>query len=188
MRSLLRSWGVLPGWSLLCFIARDIAGRHTRSRKCWKGSSRRRASANGKQASPPVLLKPFVFVRTVSVAFQRRRKSRRDDLNSGGSDMTNGDFWKELAKAGLGWLPVKVGRSLWARFCTFTQIQNSADMFSFQRIGCISFYQRWRGSDQERSCRTQQVCPACRFRGFRQACFRQARNCRVSLHQTPNSR
>ena len=55
------------GWSLLCFIARDIPGPHTRYEHPRTGNKHRRPH-----------YEPFVFARTVSDAFQRRRKSGRN--------------------------------------------------------------------------------------------------------------
>ena len=82
--------GSPSGWSLLCFIARDITGPHTRYEHPRTGNKHRRPH--------------YEALRVCANRFGRvptKTEVRTEYLYSGGSDMTNGDFSKELAKAGV---------------------------------------------------------------------------------------
>jgi hypothetical protein len=100
--------GYAAGWSLLCFIARDIAGRHTRYTQMLE---RVIEAQSVRERETSIAARIIEALRVCANRFGRvptKTEVRTEYLNSGGSYMTNGDFSKELAKAGLDWLPVRV--------------------------------------------------------------------------------
>jgi hypothetical protein len=93
---------------LLCFIARDIAGRHTRYTQMLE---RVIEAQSVRERETSIAARIIEALRVCANRFGRvptKTEVRTEYLNSGGSYMTNGDFSKELAKAGLDWLPVRV--------------------------------------------------------------------------------
>lgn len=100
--------GYAAGWSLLCYIARDIAGAHTRFTQMLE---RVIEAQTIRKRETSIAARSIEAVRVCANRHNRvptKTEVRAEYLRCGGSDITNSDFSKELTKAGLSWLPVKV--------------------------------------------------------------------------------
>jgi hypothetical protein len=96
------------GWSLLCFIARDITGAHTRYTQILEKVIEAQSVRERETSIAARIIEALDVCANRFDRVPTKTEVRTEYFNRGGSYMTNSDFSKELAKAGLGWLPVKV--------------------------------------------------------------------------------
>jgi hypothetical protein len=96
------------GWSLLCFIVRDIDGRHARYTQVLERVIEAQSIPEQETSIAARIIEALRVCANRLDRVPLKKEVRAEYRARGGVDTCDGDFSKELAKAGLNWLPVKL--------------------------------------------------------------------------------